>query len=61
MSGRIVMKVMDEDPTVHEIVGSLVFNINDFVGSSERNGQIFWKNIYGAHVGYRGSNTDQMN
>jgi hypothetical protein len=62
MSGRIVLKVMDEDiGKKDEVVGSLVFNITDFIGESERNGMMFWKNIYGAHIGYSGANTDQMN
>jgi hypothetical protein len=53
---------MDEDVgSADETVGALVFDLTDFVGAKEKNGAIFWKNIYGAHVGYRGDNTDQMN
>ena len=62
MSGRVVLKIMDKDDVgKDEIVGSIVFNINDFI-DTELDGQIFWKNIYGAHVSASsGSNTSQMN
>ena len=43
-----------------EVVGSIVFNINDFI-DTELDGQIFWKNIYGAHPHVSGANTDRMN
>ena len=60
MSGRVILKIMDEDINLHEIVGSIRLDINDFIGEDgkECKSPVFWKNIYGAHVGYSGSNTD---
>jgi hypothetical protein len=61
MSGRVVLKVMDEDMgSSDEAVGSIVLNINDFI-DTELDGKIFWKNIYGAPGGFTGKNTDSMN
>jgi hypothetical protein len=59
MSGRIVMRIMDKDLVKDEVVGSLLFNLKDCIGSL--NGKFFWKNIYGAPVGKSGENTDMMN
>lgn len=59
MSSRIVMKLYDQDAIADEIVGSLLFNIKEVIGS--KNGQYFWKNIYGSPLGCSGANTDEMN
>jgi len=60
MSGRVILKVMDEDINLHETVGSIRLDINNYIGKDggEFKSSIFWKNIYGAHLGYSGSNTD---
>ena len=42
-----------------EIVGSLLFNIKDCIGS--KNGTYFWKNIYGSPLGVTGETTNMMN
>jgi len=54
------LKVMDEDINLHETVGSIRLDINDYIeeDGGECKSSIFWKNIYGAHLGYSGSNTD---
>lgn len=59
MSGRIVMKLYDEDKMNDEIVGSLLFNLKECIGA--KNGTFFWKNIYGSPLGCSGNNTDLMN
>jgi len=59
MSGRLVMKIWDEDKLKDEIIGSLVFNLKECI--NERNGRYFWKNIYGAPLDKSGANTDLMN
>ena len=53
------MKVMDKDLVKDEVVGSLLFNLKDCIGSL--NGKFFWKNIYGEPLGKSGANTDMMN
>ena len=59
MSGRLVMKLYDEDKIKDEIVGSIIFNLKECIES--KNGSFFWKNIYGAPLGKSGENTDKMN
>jgi hypothetical protein len=59
MSGRLVMKLYDQDQLSDEIVGSIIFNLKECV--TYRDGVFFWKNIYGAPLGKSGSNTDKMN
>ena len=59
MSGKLVMKLFDEDKINDEIVGSLLFNLKEYM--KNLNGKYFWKNIYGAHLGYSGENTNMMN
>lgn len=53
------MKIYDEDKLSDEIVGSLLFNLKECI--NQRNGKFFWKNVYGAPVGYSGDNTNLMN
>ena len=59
MSGRLVMKLYDEDKLGDEIVGSIIFNLKDCI--EKRNGLFFWKNIYGAPLDKSGENTNMMN
>ena len=59
MSSRVVMKLFDEDKISDEIVGSLLFNLKECIGS--KNGKFFWKNIYGSPLGVSGDNTKKMN
>ena len=59
MSSRVIMKLYDKDPITDEIVGSLLFNLKECI--NERNGQFFWKNVYGAPLDKYGANTDLMN
>ena len=59
MASRVVMKLYDEDNISDEIVGCLLFNLKDCIGP--KNGKFFWKNVYGAPVGYKGENTNKMN
>lgn len=59
MSGKLVMKLFDEDKINDEIVGSLLFNLKEYM--NQKNGLYFWKNLYGAHLGYSGENTNLMN
>lgn len=60
MSGRLVMKLYDQDNLSDEIVGSIIFNMKELI-KPERNGIFFWKNIYGSPLGKSGANTDIMN
>lgn len=53
------MKLFDEDKLADEIVGSLLFNLKDCIGS--KNGTYFWKNVYGSPLGCSGDNTNTMN
>jgi C2 domain len=59
MSGRLVMKLYDQDQFADEIVGSIIFNLKDCINIL--NGKMFWKNIYGAPLGKSGENTNRMN
>jgi hypothetical protein len=59
MSGRLVMKLYDEDKIADEIVGSIIFNLKDCI--ENKNGMFFWKNIYGAPLDKKGDNTNIMN
>ena len=59
MSGRVVMKLFDEDKLSDEIVGSLLFNMKECIGP--KNGKFFWKNVYGSPLGCSGTNTNHMN
>jgi hypothetical protein len=59
MSGRLVMKLFDEDKIKDEIVGSIIFNLKECI--DKKNGQFFWKNIYGSPLDKSGENTDMMN
>ena len=38
---------MDSDAVVDEVIGSLVFDLNDYIHGN-RNEEFFWANIYGA-------------
>lgn len=44
---RMVIKVMDRDDVNDEVVGSILFDMQDIV-DGKLNGQFFWKNIYGS-------------
>lgn len=59
MSGRLIMKLFDEDNIKDEIVGSMFFSLKECI--EKRNGLFFWKNIYGSPLGKSGDNTDKMN
>lgn len=54
MGGRLVFKVFDEDLTMDEIVGSIVFQSKNIIGP--KNGLYMWKNVYGAPVDVSGTN-----
>ena len=54
INGRLVLKVMDKDPLMDEIVGSIVFDMNKII-KGEYNDQIMWKNIYGCPMGMSSS------
>lgn len=47
ISKRMTVKVMDRDDMNDEVVGSLLFNIQDIVDGKFKN-KFFWKNIYGS-------------
>ena len=59
MGGRLVFKVFDEDLTLDEIVGSIVFQSKNIIGA--KNGIYLWKNVYGAPMDVSGANATQMN
>ena len=59
MASRVVMKVYDEDALSNEVVGSILFSMKECVG--KKNGTYFWKNVYGAPLGYSGDNVKKMN
>ena len=44
---RVVLNVMDYDTSGDEVVGSLLFDLQDIV-SGKYKGLFFWKNIYGS-------------
>ena len=47
ISGRLMLKVMDEDKFTDEIVGSIMFDMNDII-SGKYSDQYIWRNIYGS-------------
>jgi len=59
MGGRLSFKVWDEDTISDDVVGAFELNSKDIIGN--KNGLFFWKNIYGAPLGYSGKNVDRMN
>jgi hypothetical protein len=61
MSSRCVLKIFDQDKTKDEIVGSILINLKDYIGDSELNGKVMWRNIYGSPLKCSGTNTDLMN
>ena len=50
MGGKLNFKVFDEDVTSDDVVGAFCLNTKDIIGA--KNGEFFWKNIYGAPMGY---------
>lgn len=52
MGGRLNFKVWDEDTLADEVVGAFTLDAKDIIGA--KNGQFFWKNIYGAPLGHSG-------
>jgi hypothetical protein len=68
MSGRIIMKLYDEDKIANinndELVGSIFFNMKEIVQNAEKNDfkdVLFWKNIYGSPLNCSGKTTVLMN
>lgn len=63
MSSRLVMKLFDEDKIKDEIVGSIIFNLKDYIDqkSGKPTSRFFWKNIYGSPLDVSGENTNLMN
>ena len=63
MTSRLVMKLYDEDKLGDDIVGTMVFNIKDYINEKAEGptSKFFWKNIYGSPLGVSGKNTDLMN
>jgi len=59
MGGRLSFKVWDEDQFSDDVVGAFDLNAKDIIGF--KNGTFFWKNIYGAPLGYSGKNRENMN
>lgn len=59
MGGKLPFKVWDEDLTGDEVVGSFELNAKDIIG--KKNGIFFWKNIYGAPVGFSNDAAKNMN
>lgn len=53
------MDLWDEDKVNDEMVGSMLFNAKEIVGTL--NGRFFWKNVYGAPPDVSGENTRLMN
>ena len=51
MSSRVVMKVIDKDLLADEMVGSILFDLKDYINPNDPksyNGMFRWVNIYGA-------------
>jgi hypothetical protein len=44
---RLVLKLMDSDDVSDEVIGSLLFDMQDIV-DGKFNGKFFWKNVYGS-------------
>lgn len=59
MGGRLPFKILDEDLTGDEIIGSFELNAKDIIG--KKNGLFFWKNIYGAPLNFSNKSVDNMN
>lgn len=47
ISKRLVLKLMDCDDVSDEVIGSLLFDMQDIV-DGKFNGKFFWKNVYGS-------------
>jgi hypothetical protein len=39
MSGKLIMELWDEDKTVDELAGSMIFNVKDMIKEIEKNGK----------------------
>lgn len=63
VSSRIRMQIFDQDQASKEIVGTINFNLEDYVKIAESGGDFpfFWKDIYGAPLKVSGDDTDKMN
>ncbi len=61
MASRVVMKLYDKDTLGNEVVGAILFNMKECVDPKKKNGQFFWKNCYGAPLGYSGDTCKKMN
>ena len=66
LGGRLVFKVYDDDLTGDELIGSIHFNVKDYIPDADgnpgrMNGKFDWKNIYGAPLDCHGNITDKMN
>ena len=62
LGGRLVFKIYDDDTLGDELIGSLLFNIKDYIPDADGNpgkfnGKFDWKNIYGAPTGISGNMT----
>jgi hypothetical protein len=59
MGGKLGFKVWDEDVTSDDVVGAFSLCTKDIIGA--QNGMFFWKNIYGAPMGYDNKAARAMN
>lgn len=44
-----------------ELVGSIRFSVKEILKATVQEPVCEWVNVYGAHIGYSGDNTDRMN
>lgn len=51
---RMTIQVMDRDEMKDEVIGSLLFDVQDMVDGKYRN-KFFWKNIYGSPLNLKNS------
>ena len=49
MSGKLIVKIMDEDAVKDECAGSLIFDYKNLI--ARESGTFFWVNLYGAPGG----------
>ena len=54
ISKRMVLKLMDCDDVSDEVIGSLLFDLQDIVDQKYK-GKFFWKNVYGSPLNQKNS------
>ena len=58
---RLIFQLWDQNKVVDELVGSLKFSLKEIIKATKDAPVYRWVNLYGAPLGVKGKNTDNMN